>query len=71
MSQRELERERFLAQPSRSNRARVESGNTSYTVAPKSNFDVTKGIDETQRPIGAGGMEAFRRMTAKQGVKKR
>jgi transcription factor SPN1 len=70
LSQRDLERERLLAQPNRSNRARVESGNTSYTVAPKSNFDPTKGLDASSRPIGAGGMEAFRKMTAKQGKKR-
>ncbi|RDL41462.1 putative SPN1 Protein is Spt6-interacting putative elongation factor [Venustampulla echinocandica] len=70
LSQRELDRQRILAQPIRSNRARMESSNTSYTVAPKSTFDPTKGLDPLARPIGAGGMEAFRKMTAKQ-VKKR
>lgn len=70
LSQRELERQRLLAPLDRSNRARVESGNTSYTVAPKSNFDPTKGLDPSSRPIGAGGMEAFRKMTAKQGKKR-
>lgn len=65
LSQRDLERERLLAQPNRSNRARVESGNTSYTIAPKSNFDASKGLDPSSRPIGAGGMEAFRKMTQK------
>ncbi|KAH8590682.1 hypothetical protein B0O99DRAFT_598723 [Bisporella sp. PMI_857] len=70
LSQRDLERERLLAQPMRSNRARVESGITSYTVAPKSTFDASKGMDPSNRPIGAGGMEAFRKMTAKQGKKR-
>jgi transcription factor SPN1 len=70
MSQRELERERLLAQPIRSNRARVESSNTTYTIAPKSTFDPSKGLDPASRPIGAGGMEAFRKMTAKQGKKR-
>ncbi|KAE8441733.1 hypothetical protein EG329_004519 [Mollisiaceae sp. DMI_Dod_QoI] len=70
MSQRDIERERILAQPIRSNRARMETANTSYTVAPKSTFDPSKGIDPSMRPIGAGGMEAFRKMTAKQGKKR-
>ncbi|KAG4432726.1 Transcription factor iws1 [Cadophora sp. M221] len=70
LSQKELERERVLAQPTKSSRARIESGNTSYTIAPKSTFDATKGLDPSSRPIGAGGMEAFRKMTAKQGKKR-
>lgn len=70
MSQKELERERFLAQPNRSTRARMESSNTSYTVAPKSTFDPTKGLDPAMRPIGASGMDAFRKMTAKPGKKR-
>ncbi|KAH7312072.1 hypothetical protein BKA65DRAFT_484664 [Rhexocercosporidium sp. MPI-PUGE-AT-0058] len=70
LSQKELERERVLSQPIKSSRARMESGNTSYTIAPKSTFDATKGLDPSTRPIGAGGMEAFRKMTAKQGKKR-
>ncbi|KAK6580200.1 hypothetical protein PZA11_007222 [Diplocarpon coronariae] len=71
LSQKELDRERVLALPLKaSNRARMESGNTSYTIAPKSTFDVSKGLDPSSRPIGAGGMEAFRKMTAKQGKKR-
>ncbi|PMD19889.1 putative transcription factor IWS1 [Hyaloscypha hepaticicola] len=70
LSQRDIERERILAQPIRSNRARMETANTSYTVAPRSNFDPSKGLDPASRPIGAGGMEAFRKMTAKQGKKR-
>ncbi|RFU28585.1 hypothetical protein B7463_g7758, partial [Scytalidium lignicola] len=69
-SQRDLDRERLLAQPIRSNRARMESSNTSYTVAPRSTFDPNRSLDPASRPIGAGGMEAFRRMTAKQGKKR-
>ncbi|RQM07140.1 hypothetical protein DH86_00003494 [Scytalidium sp. 3C] len=69
-SQRDLERQRILAQPIRSNRARMESSDTSYTVAPRSTFDPNKALDPASRPIGAGGMEAFRRMTAKQGRKR-
>ncbi|PSS14865.1 hypothetical protein M430DRAFT_123360 [Amorphotheca resinae ATCC 22711] len=70
LSQRDIERERLLAQPIRSNRARMESSNASYTIAPKSTFDASKGIDPAARPIGAGGIEAFRKMTAKQGKKR-
>lgn len=70
LSQRDIERERVLAQPIRSNRARMETANTSYTVAPRSNFDPSKGLDPSARPIGAGGVEAFRKMTAKQGKKR-
>jgi transcription factor SPN1 len=35
----------------------------SYTIAPMSTFDGAKSQDH--RPLGAGGMEAFRRMTQK------
>jgi transcription factor SPN1 len=35
----------------------------SYTVAPKSTFDGHRGSGH--RPIGAGGLEAFRKMTQK------
>lgn len=64
MSQRELERQRVLAQPKLSNRARLETHTASYTVAPRSNFDVSKG-EQNSKPLGAAGMEAFRRMTQK------
>ncbi|CCU76580.1 unnamed protein product [Blumeria hordei] len=70
LTQREIERERILAQPLRNNRARIERSNSSYTVAPKSTFDPTRGLDPSSRPIGAGGVEAFRKMTAKQGRKR-
>lgn len=36
---------------------------SSYTIAPKSTFDGTRGSEH--RPLGAGGMEAFRKMTQK------
>jgi transcription factor SPN1 len=48
----------------------LEMTNTSYTIAPRTTFDPTKGLDPMSRPIGAGGMEAFRKMTAKQGKKR-
>jgi transcription factor SPN1 len=69
-SKSELERERFLATNMYSNRARIESSQTSYSIAPQSNFDPTRGLDPASRPIGAGGIEAFRKMTAKQGKKR-
>jgi len=69
-SKAELERERFLATHMYSNRARIESSQTSYTIAPQSNFDPTRGLDPASRPIGAGGIEAFRKMTTKQGKKR-
>jgi transcription factor SPN1 len=47
----------------------MESSNTSYSIAPRSNFDGSR-VDPSTRPIGAGGMDAFRRMTAKQVKKK-
>lgn len=67
---RERERERFLAPINQSNRARMDSSNTSYTIAPQSTFDPSKGLDPNSRPIGAGGDAAFRKMTAKQGKKR-
>ncbi|KHJ31646.1 putative transcriptional elongation factor iws1 [Erysiphe necator] len=70
LAQREIERERILAQPTGGNRARIERSNSSYTVAPKSTFDPSRGLDPSSRPIGAGGIEAFRKMTAKQGRKR-
>jgi len=70
LSARDIERQRLLAPKIISNRARMETSNTSYTVAPRSNFDPSRGMDPNARPIGAGGMEAFRKMTAKQGKKR-
>jgi transcription factor SPN1 len=64
LSSRELDMERLVAMPA-SSRARLEISNTSYTVAPKSTFDPSKGIDPSSRPIGASGMDAFRKLTAK------
>lgn len=42
----------------------MESHNVSYTIAPRSTFDPSAG-DANARPMGAAGMEAFRRMTVK------
>ncbi|ESZ93078.1 putative Transcription factor IWS1 [Sclerotinia borealis F-4128] len=70
LTARDLERQRLLAPKIVSNRARMETSNTSYSVAPRSNFDPSRGLDPSTRPIGAGGVEAFRKMTAKQGKKR-
>ncbi|KAF4589033.1 transcription factor IWS1 [Ophiocordyceps camponoti-floridani] len=63
-------REAFLAPQGNNNQARMASLPSSYTIAPKSTFDGSQGQDH--RPLGASGMEAFRRMTQKtQRAKKR
>ncbi|RAL68379.1 hypothetical protein DID88_007110 [Monilinia fructigena] len=61
LTARELERQRLLAPKIISNRARMETSNTSYSIAPRSNFDPSRGVDPNSRPIGAGGVEAFRK----------
>ncbi|KFH40290.1 Transcription factor-like protein [Hapsidospora chrysogenum ATCC 11550] len=61
LSSQEAERERFLAPAGGDNRARMTSLPASYTIAPRSTFDGSRGMDH--RPLGAGGMEAFRKMT--------
>ncbi|KFY42015.1 hypothetical protein V495_04706 [Pseudogymnoascus sp. VKM F-4514 (FW-929)] len=70
LSRKELDRERVLAAPRPGNRARLETHSASYTVAPKSTFDPQRAVDPASRPIGASGMEAFRKMTAKKGTKR-
>ncbi|KAI0476281.1 hypothetical protein GGR56DRAFT_674759 [Xylariaceae sp. FL0804] len=61
---RDVERERVLAPTGSNNRARVAGGLApAFTVAPRSTFDPSRGPEH--RPIGASGMEAFRRMTQK------
>jgi transcription factor SPN1 len=57
------ERERLLALAGGDNQARVASLPATYTIAPQSTFDGARG--DGHRPLGAGGMEAFRRMTQK------
>ncbi|KAL2016965.1 hypothetical protein VTK56DRAFT_2799 [Thermocarpiscus australiensis] len=59
----ELARERLLAPETKSNRAQPAGLPASYTIAPRSTFDRSRGAD--YRPIGSGGLEAFRRMTQK------
>ncbi|GJN72422.1 transcription factor IWS1 [Purpureocillium lilacinum] len=56
-------RDAFLAPARADNQARMGHLPQSYTIAPKSTFDGTRGQDH--RPLGASGMEAFRRMTQK------
>lgn len=47
------------------NRARPIAQPASYTVAPVSNGAEAVGGGENHRPVGASGVEAFRRMTQK------
>ncbi|OAA34824.1 transcription factor IWS1 [Beauveria brongniartii RCEF 3172] len=59
----EVERERLLAPTRANNEARMASLPSSYTIAPMSTFDGNRANDH--RPLGASGMEAFRKMTQK------
>ncbi|KAG6053540.1 Transcription factor iws1 [Claviceps sp. LM77 group G4] len=63
LSAKDAERERILAPVGSNNRARMANLPESYTIAPRSTFEGAQGTDH--RPLGAGGMEAFRRMTTK------
>ncbi|KAL2041696.1 hypothetical protein N7G274_005480 [Stereocaulon virgatum] len=56
-------REKALAPPKLSNRARVETDRKTYTIVPRSG-QVTGGM--FARPLGASGEDAFRRMKARQ-----
>ncbi|KOS19461.1 Transcription factor IWS1 [Escovopsis weberi] len=60
----DAERERLLAPVASNNRARMVSLPASYTIAPKSTFE-GGARSQDHRPLGAGGMEAFRKMTQK------
>ncbi|KAF4981650.1 hypothetical protein FZEAL_2590 [Fusarium zealandicum] len=60
---KEAERERFLAPARTNNSARMVNLPSSYTIAPQSTFAGNQ--DQAHRPLGAGGMEAFRKMTQK------
>lgn len=58
----------MLAPEVRSNRAQPPSLPASYTIAPRSTYDASAARAQAGaefRPIGAGGTEAFRRMTTK------
>lgn len=61
--QQRLAREKELALPSRSNRARLDDEVKTYTIAPRSQ-GVVAGT--WARPLGASGEDAFRRMKARQ-----
>lgn len=61
LSQAARERERALATPILTQRARVEGGVGTYTIAPKSN--VNAGM--MGRAPGRSGEEQFRKMKAK------
>lgn len=63
-SKADVERERLLAPVTNPNRARPVGLPTAYTVAPRSTFD-PQARSTDFRPIGSGGIEAFRRMTQK------
>ncbi|KAJ2903914.1 hypothetical protein MKZ38_009149 [Zalerion maritima] len=65
MTQAQAERARMLAPPALNpNRAQIGGLPATYTIAPKSTLDPNKA---SQKPIGAGGLEAFRKMTQKKG----
>ncbi|KAI1102432.1 hypothetical protein F4804DRAFT_313071 [Jackrogersella minutella] len=59
----EEERARMLAPTKEVSRARVTGLPSTYTIAPRSSFDPSRVQDH--KPIGASGMEAFRKMTQK------
>lgn len=59
----EADRERLLAPTRANNQARMSNLPSSYTIAPISTFDGARGSEH--RPLGANGMEAFRKMTQK------
>ncbi|KAI1778821.1 hypothetical protein F4818DRAFT_402557 [Hypoxylon cercidicola] len=59
----EEERARMLAPNRDISAARVSGMPSTYTIAPRSTFDPTRGPD--YRPIGMGGIEAFRKITQK------
>ncbi|KAI1372478.1 hypothetical protein F4677DRAFT_432376 [Hypoxylon crocopeplum] len=64
----EAERARILAPTRDVSRARVTGVPSTYTIAPRSTFDPARSVQE-YRPIGAGGIEAFRKI-AQKGKKK-
>ncbi|XXH02227.1 Transcription factor iws1 [Hypoxylon texense] len=55
------QRARVLAPNRDVSAARVSATPSTYTIAPRSTFDPTRAPD--YRPIGAGGIEAFRKIT--------
>ncbi|KAL2884761.1 Transcription factor IWS1 [Ceratocystis lukuohia] len=65
LSSHEAERQRALALPDTSGRARLMDRPVSYTVAPVSTFSGAPRANGDHRPIGASGIDAFRRMASK------
>ncbi|KAI2615337.1 hypothetical protein GGR54DRAFT_613044 [Hypoxylon sp. NC1633] len=63
----EAERERMLAPARDLGRARITGLPSTYTIAPRSTFDPSSAPD--YRPIGASGIEAFRKI-AQRGKKR-
>ncbi|KAF9769071.1 Transcription factor iws1 [Fusarium sp. DS 682] len=63
LNAKDAERERLLAPSRGNNSARMVNLPSSYTVAPQSTFMGSQSSDH--RPLGAGGMEAFRKMAQK------
>ncbi|KAF4338030.1 transcription factor IWS1 [Fusarium beomiforme] len=63
LNAKDAERERLLAPSRGNNSARMVNLPSSYTVAPQSTFMGSQNSDH--RPLGAGGMEAFRKMAQK------
>ncbi len=61
----ELDRERMLAPETKTNRAQPAGLPNSYTIAPRSTYDGSSRGPAEFRPIGSGGLEAFRKMTQK------
>ncbi|KAI1800207.1 hypothetical protein F4811DRAFT_47263 [Daldinia bambusicola] len=59
----EEERARMLAPARDVSQARIMGLPSTYTIAPRSTFDPSRAPD--YRPIGASGIEAFRKMTQK------
>lgn len=60
-------RRKALAAPGPTNRARVEGGVGTYTIAPVSNLSNAQGV--SARKLGASGEDAFRKIAARSAVK--
>ena len=60
-------RRRALEQPQPGNRARVEGGVGTYTIAPVNTLRNAQGV--SARKLGASGEDAFRKIAARGAVK--
>ena len=60
-------RRKALAQPGPTNRARVEGGVSTYTIAPVSTLSNATGVNP--RKLGASGEDAFRKIAARSAMK--